>query len=80
MKGVVFLGDRKLELREFPDPTPGPRDVILEIKADMVTAIRDMTHGDGAHKTLDASSTPAPRPCARCARGARPASWASAAK
>jgi hypothetical protein len=32
MKGVVFLGDRKLELREFPDPTPGPRDVILEIK------------------------------------------------
>jgi hypothetical protein len=24
MKGVVFLGDRKLELREFPDPTPGP--------------------------------------------------------
>src|SRR5262245_25029267 len=33
MKGVVFLGDRKLELREFTDPTPGPRDVILEIKA-----------------------------------------------
>jgi len=33
MKGVVFLGDRKLELREFPDPVPGPRDVILEIKA-----------------------------------------------
>jgi threonine dehydrogenase-like Zn-dependent dehydrogenase len=33
MKGVVFLGDRKLELREFPDPTPGPRDEILEIKA-----------------------------------------------
>ena len=33
MKGVVFLGDRKLELREFPDPTPGAQDVILEIKA-----------------------------------------------
>src|SRR5262245_54678270 len=33
MKGVVFLGNRKLELREFPDPTPGPRDVILAIKA-----------------------------------------------
>ena len=25
--------DRKLELRDFPDPTPGPRDVVLEIKA-----------------------------------------------
>ena len=33
MRGVVFLGDRKLELREFPDPTPGPRDVVIEIKA-----------------------------------------------
>ncbi len=33
MQGAVFLGERKLEIREFPDPTPGPRDVILEIKA-----------------------------------------------
>src|SRR5260370_11164654 len=33
MKGVVLLGDRKVELREFADPPPGPRDVILEIKA-----------------------------------------------
>src|SRR4051812_42732966 len=33
MKGVVFLGDRKLELRDFPDPTPGPGEVVLEIRA-----------------------------------------------
>lgn len=33
MKGVVFTGNRNLEIRDFPDPTPGPRDVILEIKA-----------------------------------------------
>ena len=33
MRGVVFTGDRNLEIRDFPDPTPGPRDVILEIKA-----------------------------------------------
>jgi threonine dehydrogenase-like Zn-dependent dehydrogenase len=33
MRGVVFLGERELELREFPDPTPGPRDVVVEIKA-----------------------------------------------
>ncbi len=33
MKGIVFLGDRKLELREFPDPTPGPGEVVLEMKA-----------------------------------------------
>jgi len=33
MRGVVFLGNRELELREFPDPVPGPRDVVIEIKA-----------------------------------------------
>ena len=33
MKGIVFTGNRKLEIRDFPDPTPGPRDVVLEIKA-----------------------------------------------
>ena len=33
MQGVVFLGNRKLELMDFPDPTPGLRDVVLEIKA-----------------------------------------------
>ena len=33
MKGVVFPGARKLELMEFPDPTPGPGEVVLEIKA-----------------------------------------------
>jgi threonine dehydrogenase-like Zn-dependent dehydrogenase len=33
MRGVTFLGDRKLEIAEFPDPAPGPRDVIVEIKA-----------------------------------------------
>jgi threonine dehydrogenase-like Zn-dependent dehydrogenase len=33
MKGVVFLGDRKLALRDYADPTPGPGEVVLEIKA-----------------------------------------------
>ncbi|HUQ75826.1 MAG TPA: zinc-binding dehydrogenase, partial [Burkholderiales bacterium] len=33
MRGVVFLGDRKVELRSFPDPTPGPGEVVLEMKA-----------------------------------------------
>ncbi|MCK6449283.1 MAG: zinc-binding dehydrogenase [Alphaproteobacteria bacterium] len=33
MKGVVFPGERRIELREFPDPTPGPGEVVLEIKA-----------------------------------------------
>ena len=33
MRGAVFLGDRKVELRAFPDPTPGPGEVVIEMKA-----------------------------------------------
>lgn len=33
MKGVVFTGNRHVEIQDFPDPTPGDDDVVLEIKA-----------------------------------------------
>ncbi len=33
MRGIVFLGNRKLEVREFPDPTPGPGEAVIAIKA-----------------------------------------------
>ncbi len=33
MKAVTFPGDRKLDFIEVPDPTPGPGEVVLEIKA-----------------------------------------------
>jgi threonine dehydrogenase-like Zn-dependent dehydrogenase len=33
MRGVVFLGDRKLALQDFPDPAPSQGEVILAIKA-----------------------------------------------
>jgi threonine dehydrogenase-like Zn-dependent dehydrogenase len=33
MRGVVFLGTRKLEVREFPDPSPGPGEVVVAMKA-----------------------------------------------
>ncbi len=33
MQGVVFTGGRELELMNFPDPTPGPGEVVLEMKA-----------------------------------------------
>ena len=33
MRAVLFLGDRELELREFPDPAPEADEVVLEIKA-----------------------------------------------
>ena len=34
MRGVVFTGGRELELMEFPDPTPGPDEVVVGMKAD----------------------------------------------
>jgi threonine dehydrogenase-like Zn-dependent dehydrogenase len=33
MRGLVFLGDRQVELREFPDPKPGPGEVVVAIRA-----------------------------------------------
>jgi 2-desacetyl-2-hydroxyethyl bacteriochlorophyllide A dehydrogenase len=33
MKGVVFTGNRMLELQDFADPSPGPDEVVIEIKA-----------------------------------------------
>ena len=33
MRGITFLGDRELEIRDFPDPKPGPGEVILQMKA-----------------------------------------------
>lgn len=32
MRGIHFAGDRKIEMLEVPDPTPGPGEVVLEIK------------------------------------------------
>ena len=33
MKGAVFTGNRGIALQDFPDPTPGPDEVVLEIRA-----------------------------------------------
>lgn len=33
MRGVVFRGGRKLDILEFEDPTPGPGEAVIEMKA-----------------------------------------------
>ena len=33
MHGVVFHGERELELMQFPDPSPDAHDVVIEMKA-----------------------------------------------
>ncbi len=33
MRGLFFMGNRELELRELPDPSPGEGEVVIQIKA-----------------------------------------------
>lgn len=33
MKGVIFPGDRRAEVREFPQPEPGPGEVVVAMRA-----------------------------------------------
>jgi len=33
MRGAVFLGNRRIEIRSFPDPTPAPGEVVIQMKA-----------------------------------------------
>ena len=33
MKGVIFLGDRELEIKELPEPEPGPGEVVIAMRA-----------------------------------------------
>lgn len=33
MNGVVFRGDREGEVRDLPDPQPGPGEVVIVMKA-----------------------------------------------
>ncbi|PJE37663.1 iditol 2-dehydrogenase [Pseudooceanicola lipolyticus] len=33
MRGVTFPGDKRVEIMEFDDPTPGPGEVVIEVKA-----------------------------------------------
>jgi len=33
MRGAVFLGNRNIEIRNFPDPTPGPGEVVIRMRA-----------------------------------------------
>lgn len=36
MQGVVLTGDRKLVVKEFPDPTPGPGQVVVKMQASAI--------------------------------------------
>jgi D-arabinose 1-dehydrogenase-like Zn-dependent alcohol dehydrogenase len=33
MKAIVFIGEGQLEIRDYPDPVPGPDEVVIRMKA-----------------------------------------------
>src|SRR5690349_12504783 len=50
MRGVYFLGEGKLEVRELPDPTPAPDEVVVRIKASGMCG-SDLHHLHGPVRT-----------------------------
>src|SRR5436305_13102306 len=70
MHGVVFTGGRELELMQFQDPTPGPGEVIVEMKAsgmcgsDLHQYRRPKSGGDtGGLAAPTEPAIPGPEPC-----------------
>jgi threonine dehydrogenase-like Zn-dependent dehydrogenase len=78
-KLAVEMGARVIAIDIAPERRKlaqqfGAAEVIDPTAHDMVAAIRELTHGEGAHKTLDASSAPDAR--AAAVRSVR--SWGTA--
>jgi D-arabinose 1-dehydrogenase-like Zn-dependent alcohol dehydrogenase len=50
MKAVVFLGENKLEIRDYTDPVPGPDEVVVRMKASGMCG-SDLHHLHGPVRT-----------------------------
>lgn len=62
MRAVVFLGEGELELREYPDPTPGPDEVVVRVKASGMCG-SDLHHLHGARRSADEIVIEGHEPC-----------------
>ncbi|MBV9539554.1 MAG: alcohol dehydrogenase catalytic domain-containing protein, partial [Acidisphaera sp.] len=62
MRGVVFTGDRQLELLSFPDPTPGPGEVVIAMKASGMCGsdLHQYRRPRGGGQTIGFSVNPGP--------------------
>ncbi|XAS74265.1 zinc-binding dehydrogenase [Micrococcaceae bacterium Sec5.1] len=50
MKAVVFEGEGRLEIRDYPDPVPGPDEVVIRMKASGMCG-SDLHHLHGPQRT-----------------------------
>lgn len=62
MKAVVFLGENRLEIREYPDPVPGPDEVVVRMKASGMCG-SDLNHLHGPHRTAEQLVIEGHEPC-----------------
>lgn len=58
MRGIVFLGDRRVDMREFPDPKPGPGQAVVAIRASGLCG-SDLP----PYRRVRAADAPAPNIC-----------------
>lgn len=62
MKGIVVLGEGDLEIRDFPDPEPGPDEAIVRMKASGMCGT-DLHHLHGPRRTEDKIFIEGHEPC-----------------
>jgi len=59
MRGLVFLGERRLELREFPEPKPGFSEVVIQMRASGICGTDLKRYRAPLSKGADPSALPA---------------------
>lgn len=62
MRGLVLLGDRKVALKQYDDPAPGPDDVVLSMKASGICG-SDLRPYRDAKRDADRSTISGHEPC-----------------
>jgi len=65
MRGVVFTGERELELMTFPDPAPDAHDVVIEMKASGMCGSDLHQYRRPKGQTQASGISDAERPCHR---------------
>lgn len=63
MRGVVFLGDRRAEVCEFPDPQPGWGEVVVRLKASGLCGSDLHRYRQGAAQRAGNMTIPGHEPC-----------------
>lgn len=67
MRGALFLGDRKLEIRDFPEEEPGPGEVLLKMRASGMCGSDLHKYRSPASEIASPNNRPGHEPCGEVA-------------